>query len=78
MSRSCDELGLCQQRKPACVGCSWQMELAPGVIDGPYSRKRADTGVAAFVVKALLVVALVASISLTIGFAAGYLTGAAP
>ncbi|OYZ03472.1 MAG: hypothetical protein B7Y42_00395 [Polaromonas sp. 28-63-22] len=72
MSRDCASLGICQSRKPACDGCTTQ--FAPGVIDGPYSRKRPDTGVAAFVVKALLVAALVASISLTIGFAAGYLT----
>lgn len=38
--RSCFELGVCQGRKPACSGCSWQ--LAPGVIDGPYKRLRRD------------------------------------
>lgn len=36
--RSCFELGVCQGRKPACSGCSWQ--LAPGVVDGPYQRLR--------------------------------------
>ena len=38
--RSCDELGLCQSRKPACDGCDHATRkvfpFAPGVIDfGP-------------------------------------------
>lgn len=72
MSRDCASLGICQSRKAACDGCPTQ--FAPGVIDGPYNRKRLNSGLATFVGKALLVAALVASISLTIGFAAGYLT----
>ncbi|MBY0464766.1 MAG: hypothetical protein K2W33_07455 [Burkholderiales bacterium] len=41
--RSCDELGMCQNRKPACPGCTWRdtslfdkgvHHFAPGVIDG--------------------------------------------
>lgn len=34
MSRSCDELGLCQRRKPRCAGCTAEpLRLAPGVLD---------------------------------------------
>lgn len=41
--RSCDELGLCQNRKPPCPGCTWHdtsllekgaYHFAPGVIEG--------------------------------------------
>lgn len=42
--RTCDELGLCQNRKPLCPGCTCHdtrlqghgvYNFAPGVIDGP-------------------------------------------
>lgn len=46
--RSCDQLGLCQNRKPPCPGCTWREtalfdkgvhHFAPGVIDaGPAKR----------------------------------------
>lgn len=46
--RSCDQLGLCQNRKPPCPGCTWRdtalfdkgvHHFAPGVIDaGPAKR----------------------------------------
>ena len=35
-ARSCFELGVCQHHKLPCQDCDWQ--LAPGVIDGPYTR----------------------------------------
>lgn len=39
MPRPCLELGVCQSRKPACADCDGQaLQLAPGVLDGPYSR----------------------------------------
>lgn len=38
--RTCDELGVCQSRTPACPACnSAALRLAPGVIDGPYRRE---------------------------------------
>ncbi|QDL55921.1 hypothetical protein [Rhodoferax aquaticus] len=38
--RTCLELGLCQNRKPACADCEVRpMPFAPGVIDGPYRRQ---------------------------------------
>ena len=72
MSRSCVSLGMCQSRKPACDGCTWQ--LAPGVIDGPHHRKPARKSWAATIGTALLAAALLASLALTIGLASGYLT----
>lgn len=63
-------------RNPACEGCTWQ--LAPGVIDGPYSRKPARNQLAIAVGKALLAAAVLASLSITIGFTLGYFTGATP
>jgi hypothetical protein len=39
--RSCAELGVCQNRDPRCTGCrEFPVQFAPGVIDGPYRRKR--------------------------------------
>lgn len=35
--RTCDQLGLCQHRTPACTGCAWR--LAPGTVEGPFKRK---------------------------------------
>lgn len=33
--RSCNELGLCQHRKPPCAGCTAApLKLAPGVLQG--------------------------------------------
>lgn len=41
--RSCDQLGLCQHRKPPCPGCTWHdtsllakgaYHFAPGAIEG--------------------------------------------
>lgn len=35
MSRCCDELALCQERKQACPGCPANpLQLAPGVVEG--------------------------------------------
>ena len=44
MKRSCEDLGLCQARTPACLGCqhaTTAYPLAPGVIDGAPARKPA-------------------------------------
>jgi hypothetical protein len=73
MSRDCASLGICQSRKPACDGCTTQ--FAPGVIDGPYSRKRARSGYAAAIGKAVLAAAVLASLSLSLGLIVGYLVG---
>jgi|GEM_PF-3083935 len=35
---TCNELGVCQSRTPACPDCT-ALRLAPGVIDGPYRRE---------------------------------------
>lgn len=32
---TCNELGVCQSRTPACPDCT-ALHLAPGVIEGPY------------------------------------------
>lgn len=38
--RPCLELGVCQNRRPACADCEVRpVILAPGVIDGPYRRE---------------------------------------
>jgi hypothetical protein len=38
--RTCMELGVCQNRKPLCADCIERpLQLAPGVIDGPYRRE---------------------------------------
>lgn len=45
--RSCDELGMCQNRKPPCPGCTWHdtsllakgvYHFAPGIIEGAPSK----------------------------------------
>ena len=44
MKRSCEDLGLCQARTPACLGCQQSVTaypFAPGVIDGAPARKSA-------------------------------------
>lgn len=43
---ACLELGVCQSRRPACRACTAPAPcppgtLAPGVLDGPYSRPSA-------------------------------------
>ena len=41
--RSCNELGLCQHRNPACNGCTWRTDrkvYAPGTIEGPFITRR--------------------------------------
>lgn len=41
---TCEELGVCQSLRPACNGCTpnkrLQLQLAPGVVDGPYHHAR--------------------------------------
>lgn len=42
--RTCNELGVCQSRTPACPACnSSTLRLAPGMVDGPYRRESPAT-----------------------------------
>lgn len=79
-TRTCNELGVCQARAPVCQGCTvhthdlptGSIVFAPGVIEGPGRRRwltprRMDT-----LVRAVLVLALVGTLSATLGFASGY------
>ena len=59
----CDELGLCQRRKPACGGCAWK-PLAPGVVTGPYARKRRWVGRTVLVIAVIAVLAPTARVAL--------------
>ena len=71
-TRSCFELGVCQSRKPACQGCSWQ--FAPGVIDGPYrsTTRWLTTERTALAGRAALILVALVSLSAILGFATGY------
>jgi hypothetical protein len=80
--RSCNELGLCQHRNPACSGCTWRTDakiFAPGAIEGPFNRShhRLAFSRASRFGKMLLLVAFLAiafaSVSLVMGFALGYI-----
>jgi hypothetical protein len=39
-ARSCDALGVCQSRTPACTGCRPAPAFAPGTIEGPFPNER--------------------------------------
>lgn len=67
--RSCEQLGACQSRTPACQGCRWK--LAPGVIDGPYRALRRHL-TAARIGKAALMLAGLAALCAMLSFAVGY------
>ena len=74
MKRTCDQLGLCQNKTPRCSGCSAPHFFAPGAIDHERTRinRRQLARTWGLRIMALMaVVALVASI----GFCAGYLVG---
>jgi hypothetical protein len=81
-TRSCNELGVCQARAPACHGCTvnthdlpaGSIVFAPGVIEGPGRRRWLTPRRMDALVRALLVLALLGTLSATLGFAAGYLT----
>lgn len=71
----CHTLGVCQSRKPACSGCAWK-PLAPGTVAGPYARQRRWPVLRGWLDRmalALLAVAVLAALSLTVGLLLGYL-----
>lgn len=71
MKRRCEDLGLCQARTPACLGCRQSVTaypFAPGVIDGAPVRKPARP----FGFRATDVVGAVALVALAF-FLAGWL-----
>lgn len=70
--RTCNELGTCQGRVPACPDCTWQ--LAPGVIDGPHQRHSRwyTSELAAFLRRHALVGVVMAALSVSLGFLAGH------
>ena len=74
MKRSCEDLGLCQARTPACLGCQHASTphptypFAPDVIDGAPARKPARP----FGFRATDVVGAMALVALTF-FLAGWL-----
>lgn len=69
--RTCMELGACQSRNPRCNGCDWKYSprhmFAPGVIDGPYRRRRAR-----WVRRAYAVLSFVLAVAF-LAFLAGYI-----
>lgn len=69
MKRTCEQLGLCQNKTPRCNGCIAQHFFAPGVID--HQRTRMDRRRLART-WAVRLIALMAVAGL-IGFCAGYL-----
>ena len=73
MTRAGSNLGICQSHKPACKGCDWP--FAPGAIEGPFTRAqhRHAFARASIFAKVVLALALLASLSMVLGFAAGYL-----
>lgn len=82
--RSCDELGLCQRRRPACTGCTCHdtsllakgaFYFAPGAIEGgpstrPALRRWGVRNVARWAAVACLAATVLASCS----YSAGYLS----
>ena len=69
MKHTCDQLGLCQNRKPRCNGCSARPYFAPGVIDCQRTRmerRRLAHTWAMRIIASMAVVGLIA-------FCAGYL-----
>jgi hypothetical protein len=70
---NCTSLGVCQSRKPACQGCNWS--FAPGSIEGPFTRaqhRHALKWTSVFA-KVVLALALLACLSVVLGFFLGYL-----
>lgn len=80
--RSCDELGLCQNRTPSCPGCTWRdtsmfdkgvHHFAPGVIDAglakqPLLRRWGVRNGARWVGVACLAAAILASCAYNAGY----------
>lgn len=83
--RSCNEMGLCQHRKPACPGCTAQrpalrpvLRLAPGVLDA-YRVPRLGTRVQRReLLRWVLWSAVWAGVSVLAGLALGLIAGARP
>lgn len=79
-TRSCNELGVCQARAPACHGCTvnthdlpaGSIVFAPGVIEGPGRRRWLTPRRMDALARVLLVLAVLGTLSATLGFAAGY------
>ncbi len=78
--RTCDHLGLCQQRQPACPGCTCHdtsllpkdaYYFAPGVIEGSPMRQRSGLRAALrwvrWVALAAMATGVIASCSYTLG-----------
>ena len=80
--RSCDELGLCQRRKPACPGCTCHdtsllakgaYYFAPGAIEGgrgkqPLLRRWGVRNGARYVAATCLAITALASCSYSVGY----------
>lgn len=82
-TRTCNELGVCQARAPACHGChdytvnahdlpAGSIVFAPGVIEGPGRRRWLTPRRMDALARVLLVLALLGTLSAALGFAAGY------
>lgn len=84
--RSCDELGLCQGRKPACAGCTCHDTsllakgahyFAPGTIEGgPVRRRWGMRNCVRWVGAACLAATVLASCSYSVGYLSVALGGA--
>lgn len=78
IAHTCDDLGMCQDRKPACVGCTAQRRhndlprptypFAPGVID--YGPKPVTPAVTKWLVRWVYLMLVVVALC----FVAGYLS----
>ena len=80
--RSCDELGMCQQRKPACNGCTVPtpapLTLAPGVLEGYRIPKLGTPAQRRELVRVFKSAAIWLAVLGTSALAAGYLSGRLP
>jgi len=66
--RTCDELGVCQNKTPPCAGCR-QHYFAPGVIEGGPKKRQAR----ALMRWTLICMGLMATVAV-VAFTAGYLS----
>lgn len=64
---TCEELGVCQSRQPACQGC---FAFAPGVIEGGPRRRWLTDRRVEQLARAALVLALLATLAATLHFCA--------
>lgn len=79
LAHTCNELGACQSRKPACAGCTAQPQsqlkefnqfpFAPGVIDhGPKSLRPVNPAVTKWLVRWVCVMLVVVVVCATAGY----------